>query len=59
MIEGKVGKHVLKWKSAPRGAIGQAQVDVGGKLVDVRWTRDADGIWIETETGTFGFDFEG
>ncbi len=57
-ISGKVGRHELHWKTAPHGASGVAQLQVGpaGKPVEVRWRRDPDGIWIELPHGTFGFD---
>lgn len=62
-IKGKVGKWDLTFKSVPRGAAGSTHIEVenAGKkeLIEVRWRRDADGIWIETPRGVFGFDLDG
>jgi biotin carboxyl carrier protein len=59
-IHGKVGAWELKWKSIPRGPEGTAQVELkDGKLLDVSWRRDKDGLWITLPYGTFGFDLEG
>jgi biotin carboxyl carrier protein len=58
-IKGKVGSWELTFKSIPRGPAGTAQVEVQGAIIDVRWRRDRDGIWLELPWGTFGFDFQG
>ena len=58
-IQGRVGKWALNWKSAPHGSQGVAQVEVDGRALDVRWRRDADGVWIELPHGVFGFDLQG
>jgi acetyl/propionyl-CoA carboxylase alpha subunit len=58
-IKGKVGPWELTFKSIPRGPTGVAQVEVKGAILDVRWRRDRDGIWLELPWGTFGFDFRG
>ena len=56
MIQGKVGSKNLVWKSAPRGKDGAAVVEVDGREVLVRWHRDDQGIWIETDKGVVGYD---
>src|SRR3954465_151183 len=57
---GKVGSQELAWQGAPRSSEGASRVRVGGgQPIDVRWKRDAHGIWIELPYGSFGFDFEG
>ncbi|MBC7691277.1 MAG: biotin/lipoyl-binding protein [Methylotenera sp.] len=58
-LKGKVGSIELTWKSAPRGATGKTQVEVGGKKMDVQWRKDSDGIWIELANGVYGFDISG
>jgi biotin carboxyl carrier protein len=61
-ISGKVaGKHELIWLSAPRGPVGIAHVRVGAKgpVLEVRWKRDGDGLWIEFPDRARGYDFEG
>jgi biotin carboxyl carrier protein len=63
-ISGKVaGKHELTWVSAPRGPSGTARVRVGtassGSVLEIRWRRDGDGLWIEFPDRTRGYDFEG
>lgn len=65
-VKGTVGSWELVWKSVPRGASGMAHVEVrrrgasgAGKLVEVRWRRDADGLWLELPDGVRGYDFEG
>jgi hypothetical protein len=62
--QGKVGKWEFIWKSFPRGPIGSAQVELreqgaAPRLLDVRWRRDADGIWVELPDGLHGFDIQG
>lgn len=56
MIQGKVGSKNLVWKNAPRGKDGASVVEVDGRQVHVRWHRDDQGIWIETEKGVVGYD---
>lgn len=56
MIQGKVGSKNLIWKSTPRGKTGEAVVEVDGREVPVRWHRDDQGIWIETDKGVVGYD---
>lgn len=56
MIEGKVGPKKLIWKNVPRGRSGEAVVEINGRAETVRWTRDEQGIWIETSLGYSGFD---
>ena len=61
-ITGKVaGKHELIWLSAPRGPTGSAHVRVGaqGPVLEIRWKRDGDGLWIEFPNSARGYDFEG
>jgi len=59
IIQGKVGSWKLCFKLVPRGPSGTVQVEVDGKLIDVSWRRDVDGIWLELPHGVFGFDFRG
>ena len=56
MIQGKIGKKSIQWKSAPRGKTGEAAVEIAKKLTNVRWVKDSQGIWIETDQGFFGYD---
>jgi acetyl/propionyl-CoA carboxylase alpha subunit len=60
---GKVGGWHLRWKSAPRGSTGSAALEAvrGSESVswEVRWRKDAHGIWIELPSGVHGFDLEG
>ena len=59
-VVGKVGAREITWLSAPRGAAGTARVRVGGgEIVEIRWRRDLDGLWLELPHGTYGFDFDG
>lgn len=58
-IKGKVGARELTWLSSPRGESGSSHVSVEGKTLEVRWRKDADGIWIELPSGVHGFDLEG
>lgn len=67
MIKGKVGPWEIEFKSIPRGPSGIAHLEIKRaddakakpKAVEVRWRRDADGIWIETPRGVHGFDVQG
>lgn len=63
---GKVGNWEFIWKTVPRGPQGTAQVEVrakgaatGARLIDVRWRRDADGLWLELPDGVHGYDIQG
>jgi acetyl/propionyl-CoA carboxylase alpha subunit len=67
-VSGKVGKWEFVWKSVPRGPAGTAQVEVreagsppksAVRVMDVRWRRDADGLWLELPDGVHGFDVQG
>ncbi|MGZ3709773.1 MAG: acetyl-CoA carboxylase biotin carboxyl carrier protein subunit [Bdellovibrionota bacterium] len=58
-LTGKVAKRELLWKTVPRGAQGSTQVVVDGKMLDVAWRRDGDGLWLELAGGLSGFDFQG
>ena len=56
MIEGKVGSRKLVWKNTPKGKAGEGVVEINGKPQAVKWIRDDQGIWIETENGYVGYD---
>ncbi len=56
MIEGKVGSKKLVWNNTPRGKTGESVVEVDGRSIPVRWVRDDQGIWIETDKGVVGYD---
>jgi biotin carboxyl carrier protein len=64
-VTGKVGGiYRLSWLTAPRGPSGQGRVRVessggGARELEVRWRRDADGLWVEFPHATLGFDFAG
>lgn len=58
-IKGKVADHEITWKSVPRGNVGSAHLEINGESLSVAWRRDADGIWLETPYGVFGYDVEG
>jgi hypothetical protein len=65
-IRGRVGAIELSWLGAPRGARGTLRVRVkgaaevpDGTVLEVRWRRDQDGLWMELPHGSFGYDFEG
>jgi biotin carboxyl carrier protein len=60
---GSVGKWEFVWKTRPLGPSGVAQVEVRekgsvGKLLDIRWRRDRDGLWLELPDGVHGFDLQ-
>lgn len=51
------GGRKLEWVKPPQGASGEARVKLeDGKVLELRFKRDASGVWLETEGGTFGFD---
>ena len=61
MIQGKIGKKKVIWKTAPKGKVGEGLVSFGSadqskNEIHVRWNRDDQGIWIETPSGFFGYD---
>ncbi len=57
VVKGKVGAHELEWLSAPHGTEGEGRVRLAnGQLLDVRWRKDGDGLWIELPSGVHGFD---
>ncbi len=56
MIQGKVGSKNLIWKNTPRGKSGESTVEIDGREILVRWRRDDQGIWIETDRGVVGYD---
>src|SRR5687768_12867990 len=61
-LVGNVGAHEIEFLSVPHGSSGVVQVRVGGKGrpgFEVRWRKDADGIWIETPDAVTGFDIQG
>lgn len=58
-LKSRVGQWNLNWKTIPRGREGVAQVEVEpGKVLEVRWCRDSDGIWLQLPHGLFGFDLK-
>ena len=60
VIQGKIGGMELTFASVPRGPTGTVHVRLGsGESWEVRWRRDADGLWIETPGGVSGFDIVG
>lgn len=59
-LKSRVGPWSLIWKSTPRGREGMTEVsDQSGKTYEVRWKKDADGIWIQLPHGTYGYDLRG
>jgi biotin carboxyl carrier protein len=59
-LKGKVGPFELTWKKAPRGPSGSTEIKLpDGKTVELRWKKDAEGIWIELPHGVFGYDISG
>jgi len=62
-LKSSVGSLKLNWKSIPRGREGLAEVEITEGSTpkfsgEVRWRRDADGIWIQLPYGTYGFDLK-
>jgi biotin carboxyl carrier protein len=59
-LKSRIGQWTIQWKSPPRGLEGTSQCEIKpGVVVDVRWRRDSDGIWIQLPYGIFGFDLQG
>ncbi len=56
MIKGNVGSQTLEWRTLPRGKSGESELMINNKQQKVRWVRDDQGIWIETDIGFFGYD---
>ena len=61
MIRGKVGAVEISFAAIPRGESGETQVTVrvgeqAPQTLAVRWRRDAQGLWLETPAGVYGFD---
>ena len=61
MIRGKVGAVEVSFAASPRGESGVTEVtvrvgDQAPQAMPVRWRRDAQGLWLETPTGVYGFD---
>lgn len=59
-IQGKVGTTEVTWLDAPKGPAGHARVRVGSgpnaSVVDVRWRRDREGLWLEFPDRVLGYD---
>ncbi len=58
MIQGKVGKHLLKIGPIPSGSEGWVDVQINGRDEKVFFKRDASGIWIQYSGQAKGFDWE-
>ena len=59
-LKGKVGALEINWTKIPKGPLGQAHAELSsGEKVEVRWRRDAQGIWLELPHGVFGYDIVG
>ncbi len=59
-LKGKIGKQELEWVSVPHGPTGTGHVKINGCApVEVKWRKDAHGIWIQLKEGVFGFDISG
>lgn len=59
VLKSRVGPWKMVWKSVPQGAEGVVQVQVKEEpleVLEVRWRRDSDGIWILLPYGVYGFD---
>ena len=56
MMDGKVGSKKLSWKQTPKGKNGEGLVTLDGRECHVKWIRDDQGIWVETESGFVGYD---
>lgn len=62
-LKTSVGNWKFEWKTAPRGSQGTVFVDfesgdhVKGSL-ELKWKRDADGLWLLLPHGLFGFDLK-
>ena len=59
-IQGKVGNTELTWLDTPKGPTGHARVRVGtgpsAPVMDVRWRRDREGLWLEFPDRVLGYD---
>lgn len=56
-VKGKVGQHEVEWLAAPHGRDGQGQVKFAdGTVWEVRWKKDAEGLWIELPHTVAGYD---
>lgn len=65
-IISRVGAFEIEWLTVPKGGNGLARLRARragdkefGAIQEVRWKRDADGIWVEFEDRVVGFDFDG
>lgn len=58
-LKGCVGDFEFEFKTIPSGPTGSAHVEVQGRRIEVRWRRDADGLWLELPNGVYGFDLDG
>ena len=56
MMLGKVGSKRLSWTTSPLGREGESEVVIDQRKIWVKWIRDSQGIWIETEAGWEGYD---
>ncbi len=58
-LKSQVGNWKLNWKTLPRGPEGKAVVEIQGRgEVEVCWRLDSQGLWLQTDTGIFGFDLK-
>lgn len=66
-FKSQVGPWKLVWHKIPHGNEGSAPVEVshvqradfGTQTMEIRWKRDADGVWIFHPGGASGFDLKG
>ena len=58
-LKGSVGNRKIRWKKAPVGSTGEGEIEVDGVSYAVAWKRDAEGLWLETSRGCFGYDLVG
>lgn len=55
----KVGNWNFRWLTVPKGREGVAQVEVnGGQVIEVRWRKDSQGIWLSLPGKFTGFDID-
>lgn len=60
-IKGEVGKLALSFLSLPKSQRGSVFVRLdssGGNVIEVKWSKDECGIWLELPHGVFGFDVQ-